>query len=196
MMVRDFQSVIGNEIKAEFIHKQKHLPQALVACVGGGSNAAGTFYPFEDNIQVNLFGVEAAGRGIKTGMHAASLGAGEEGIFHGMLTYVLQDPKGQIMNTHSISAGLDYPGVGPEHSFLKVSKRAKYVSATDDEAVQAFRMLSLEEGIIPALESSHAISYAIKLAAQMKKTEAVVITLSGRGDKDVETVADYMGVKI
>jgi tryptophan synthase beta chain len=196
MMVRDFQSVIGNELKAEFLQKEKQLPDALVACVGGGSNAAGTFYPFEDDPNVELYGVEAAGKGIETGKHAASLGAGAEGVFHGMLTYVLQDSNGQITNTHSVSAGLDYPGVGPEHSFLKVSKRAKYVSATDDEAVNAFLALSREEGIIPALESSHAVAYAMRLAAKMKKTQTIVVTLSGRGDKDVETVAEYMGTKI
>ena len=196
MMVRDFQSVIGTELKAEFLNKEKRLPEALVACVGGGSNAAGTFYPFEDIDEVKLFGVEAAGKGIETGKHSASLGAGSEGVFHGMLTYVLQDSDGQIANTHSVSAGLDYPGVGPEHSFLMVSKRATYVSATDDEAVKAFLALSLEEGIIPALESSHAVAYAMKLAAEMKKTESIVVTLSGRGDKDVETVANYIGAKI
>ena len=195
MMVRDFQSVIGNELKEEFLSKEKCLPDVLVACVGGGSNAAGTFYPFEDNPDVKLFGVEAAGKGIKTGKHAASLGAGSEGVFHGMLTYVLQDNDGQIMNTHSVSAGLDYPGVGPEHSFLKVSKRANYVSATDDEAINAFLILSREEGIIPALESSHALAFAMKLAAEMKKAESIVVTLSGRGDKDVETVADYIRMK-
>ena len=196
MMVRDFQSIIGNELKAEFLKKEKHLPNALVACVGGGSNSAGTFYPFEDDKEVKLYGVEAAGKGIETNKHAASLGAGAEGVFHGMLTYVLQDENGQITNTHSISAGLDYPGVGPEHSFLKVSKRATYVSATDEEAINAFLALSREEGIIPALESSHAVAYAMKLAAKMKKTETIVVTLSGRGDKDVETVADYLGTKI
>jgi len=196
MMVRDFQSVIGTELKTEFLHKEKRLPEALVACVGGGSNAAGTFYPFEDIAEVKLFGVEAAGKGIETGKHSASLGAGAEGVFHGMLTYVLQDSDGQLTNTHSVSAGLDYPGVGPEHSFLMVSKRATYVSATDDEAVNAFLALSREEGIIPALESSHAVAYAMKLAAEMKKTESVVVTLSGRGDKDVETVANYIGAKI
>jgi tryptophan synthase beta chain len=196
MIVRDFQSVIGTELKAEFLHKEKRLPEALVACVGGGSNALGTFYPFEDDADVKLIGVEAAGKGIETGKHAASLGAGAEGVFHGMLTYVLQDSEGQIQNTHSISAGLDYPGVGPEHSFLKALRRAEYVSATDEEAVNAFLALSREEGIIPALESAHAVAFAMKLAKKMKKTEAIVVTLSGRGDKDVETVADYLGVKI
>ncbi len=196
MIVRDFQSVIGTELKSQFISKEKRLPEALVACVGGGSNALGTFYPFEDDTSVKLYGVEAAGEGIETGKHAASLGAGAEGVFHGMLTYVLQDSNGQIENTHSISAGLDYPGVGPEHSFLKALQRAEYVSATDKEAVDAFLALSQGEGIIPALESSHAVAYAMKLAKRMKKNEAIVVTLSGRGDKDVETVADYMGAKI
>jgi tryptophan synthase beta chain len=195
-MVRDFQCVIGNEIKQQFEQKEDRLPDALVACVGGGSNAAGTFYPFEDDISVKLFGVEAAGEGLKSGKHAASLGGGSEGVFHGMRTYVLQDGHGQIQNTHSISAGLDYPGVGPEHSLLMVSKRATYVSATDKEAVDAFLRLSKIEGIIPALESAHAVAYASKLATKMKRNEAIVITLSGRGDKDVETVANYLGVKI
>jgi tryptophan synthase beta chain len=196
MIVRDFQSVIGTELKADFLWKEKRLPEALVACVGGGSNAMGTFYPFEDDAEVKLYGVEAAGEGLETGKHAASLGAGAEGVFHGMLTYVLQDGNGQIENTHSVSAGLDYPGVGPEHSFLKTLRRAEYVSATDKEAVDAFLALSREEGIIPALESAHAVAFAMKLAKKMKKTEAIVVTLSGRGDKDVETVADYLGVKI
>jgi tryptophan synthase beta chain len=156
----------------------------------------GTFYPFEDDKEVALYGVEAAGEGIETGKHAASLGAGAEGVFHGMLTYVLQDSNGQIQNTSSVSAGLDYPGVGPEHSFLKISKRAQYASITDKEAVDAFLELSKEEGILPALESSHAIAYALKIAPKMKKTQSIVITLSGRGDKDVETIADFIGAKI
>jgi tryptophan synthase beta chain len=196
MMVRDFQSVIGNELKKQIMQKEKRLPDALVACVGGGSNAIGTFYPFEDDAEIKLYGVEAAGEGLATGKHAASLGAGAEGVFHGMLTYVLQDSDGQIQNTHSLSAGLDYPGVGPEHSFLKVLQRAKYVSATDKEAADAFLTLSKEEGILPALESAHALAYAMKLAKQMRKDEVIVVTLSGRGDKDVETMADYLGVKI
>lgn len=196
MIVRDFQSVIGKELKEQFHKKEGGLPDALVACVGGGSNAIGTFYPFEDEESVQLIGVEAAGEGLETGKHAASLGAGAEGVFHGMLTYVLQDSNGQIQNTNSISAGLDYPGVGPEHSFLKTLKRAKYVSATDKEAVDAFLTLSKEEGILPALESSHAVAYAMKFASQMKKNQSIVVTLSGRGDKDVETIADYMGAKI
>ncbi len=196
MIVRDFQSIIGTELKVQFKQKENRLPEALVACVGGGSNALGTFYPFEDDKEVKMYGVEAAGKGIETGKHAASLGAGAEGVFHGMLTYVLQNSDGQIENTHSISAGLDYPGVGPEHSFLKSLQRAEYVSATDKEAVDAFLALSQEEGIIPALESSHAVAFAMKLAEWMKKDAAIVVTLSGRGDKDVETVADYLGVKI
>jgi tryptophan synthase beta chain len=196
MIVRDFQSVIGKELKEQFHKKEGKLPDALVACVGGGSNAIGTFYPFEDDESVNLYGVEAAGEGIETGKHAASLGAGSEGVFHGMLTYILQDSNGQIQNTNSVSAGLDYPGVGPEHSLLKTLKRAQYVSATDKEAVDAFLILSTEEGILPALESSHAVAYAMKLAKQMKRTQSIVVTLSGRGDKDVETIADYIGAKI
>ena len=192
MIVRDFQSVIGNELKKQFLLKEKKLPDALVACVGGGSNAIGTFYPFEENLDVKLYGVEAAGKGIKSGKHAASLGAGLEGIFHGMLTYVLQDKDGQIQNTHSVSAGLDYPGVGPEHSFLKTLKRAQYKTATDKEAVNAFRLLSQEEGIIPALESSHALAFAIKLAQKMSPNKTLVVTLSGRGDKDVEIVENFM----
>ena len=196
MIVRDFQSVIGKELKEQFRKKEGRLPDALVACVGGGSNAMGTFYPFEDDDGVDLYGVEAAGEGLETGKHAASLGAGAEGVFHGMLTYVLQDSNGQILNTSSVSAGLDYPCVGPEHSMLKTLKRAKYVSATDKEAVDAFLILCKEEGILPALESSHAVAYAMKLAKQMKKTESIVVTLSGRGDKDVETIANYIGAKI
>jgi tryptophan synthase beta chain len=196
MMVRDFQSVIGKELKQQFTQKEGRLPDALVACVGGGSNAMGTFYPFEDDTEVKLIGVEAAGQGIETGKHAASLSAGSEGVFHGMLTYVLQDSNGQIQNTSSVSAGLDYPGVGPEHSFLKALQRAQYVSVTDQEAVEAFLTLSKEEGILPALESAHAVAYAMKLAPQMSKDKSIVVTLSGRGDKDVETIADYMKVKI
>jgi tryptophan synthase beta chain len=196
MLVRDFQSVIGNELKEQFLQKEKRLPDALVACVGGGSNAIGTFYPFEDCPEVKFFGVEAAGEGIESDKHAASLGAGAEGVFHGMLTYVLQDSEGQIQNTHSISAGLDYPGVGPEHSFLKTLRRAEYGTATDEEAANAFCTLSKEEGIIPALEPAHALAFAMKLARKMKRQETIVVTLSGRGDKDVEVVADFLGLKI
>ncbi len=196
MMVRDFQSVIGREIKTQFKQKTGGLPDALVACVGGGSNAMGTFFPFEDDTSVKLYGVEAAGEGIQTGKHAATLAAGEEGVFHGMFTYILQDKDGQIENTTSISAGLDYPGVGPEHSFLKTIKRAEYAYANDKEAVEAFLTLSKTEGILPALESSHAIAYAMKLAPKMQKDQSIVVTLSGRGDKDVETIAKYIGAQI
>ena len=196
MMVRDFQSVIGRELKEQIMQKEKRFPDALVACVGGGSNAIGTFYPFEDYPEVKMYGVEAAGQGIDSDKHAASLCAGAEGVFHGMLSYVLQDSEGQIKNTHSISAGLDYPGVGPEHSFLKTLRRAQYVAATDEEAVNAFCALSKEEGIIPALEPAHALAFTMKLAREMKREETIVVTLSGRGDKDVEVVADYLGVKI
>jgi tryptophan synthase beta chain len=196
MIVRDFQSVIGKEIKQQFQQKEGRLPDALIACVGGGSNAMGTFYPFEDDLEVKLYGVEAAGRGIETGEHAATLAAGCEGVFHGMYTYILQDNNGQIKNTSSISAGLDYPGVGPEHVFLKTLNRASYVSATDKEVVDAFLMLSKTEGILPALESSHALVHAIKLAPQMSRDQSIVVTLSGRGDKDVETIAEFTGVKI
>jgi len=196
MMVRDFQSVIGKEIKQQFQQKEGRLPDALVACVGGGSNAMGTFYPFEDDKEVKLYGVEAAGEGIETGNHAATLTAGYEGVFHGMHTYILQDDNGQIRNTSSISAGLDYPGVGPEHSFLKTLNRANYVSATDKEVVEAFLILCKTEGILPALGSSHALVHAMKIAPQMSKNQSIVVTLSGRGDKDVETIAEFTGVKI
>jgi tryptophan synthase beta chain len=196
MIVRDFQSVIGHELKEQIMGKEKRFPDALVACVGGGSNAIGTFYPFEDCPEVKLYGVEAAGEGIESDKHAASLGAGAEGVFHGMLSYVLQDSEGQILNTHSISAGLDYPGVGPEHSFLKTLQRAEYVTATDEEAANAFCVLSREEGIIPALEPSHALAFTMKLARKMKRDETIVVTLSGRGDKDAEVVADFLGMKI
>jgi tryptophan synthase beta chain len=196
LIVRDFQSVIGYELKEQMMQKEERLPDALVACVGGGSNAIGTFYPFIDDKTVKMIGVEAAGRGIESGKHAASLCAGSEGILHGMQTYLLQDEHGQIQFTHSISAGLDYPGVGPEHTFLKTIKRAQYAVATDKEAVDSFLKLSKTEGIIPALEPSHALAYTMKLAQAMEKDEIVVVTLSGRGDKDVEVVAEYLGVKI
>lgn len=196
MMVRDFQSVIGKEIKQQFKQKTGGLPDALVACVGGGSNAMGTFYPFEDDPSVKLYGVEAGGEGIESGRHAATLAAGEEGVFHGMFTYILQDHNGQIENTSSVSAGLDYPGVGPEHSFLKSIKRAEYAYADDKEAVDAFLTLCKLEGILPALESSHAVAYAMKLAPQMRPDQSIVVNLSGRGDKDVETIAKYIGAQI
>ncbi len=196
MIVRDFQSVIGREIKEQLMRKEGVLPDALVACVGGGSNAIGTFYPFLDDEHVRMYGVEAAGQGLNSGKHAASLCAGDEGVFHGMLSYVLQDEYGQIQTTHSISAGLDYPGVGPEHSLLKTLERVQYVGATDEEAVEAFLQLSKSEGIIPALEPSHALAYTVKLAQMMRGDERIVVTLSGRGDKDVEVVAKHMGVGI
>jgi tryptophan synthase beta chain len=192
MMVRDFQSVIGREIKQQIWEIEGTMPNAVVACVGGGSNAIGSFYTFLDNKDVVLYGVEAGGKGIKSGKHSASLAAGSEGILHGMFTCILQDECGQVVETHSISAGLDYPGVGPEHAMLKELKRARYAASTDQEAIEGFVALSRFEGIIPALEPSHAISYAMKLAEEMKKDDIIVVTLSGRGDKDVEIVQDYL----
>jgi len=196
MIVRDFQSVIGRELREQILRKEGRLPDILVACVGGGSNAIGTFYPFLDDAHVKLYGVEAAGEGLNLGKHAASIRGGSEGVFHGMLTYLLQDENGQIMTTHSISAGLDYPGVGPEHSFLNSIGKAEYVAVKDEEAVNAFLESSRREGIIPALESSHALAYAMKLAKTLDRDKIIVVTLSGRGDKDVEVVARYLGVKI
>jgi tryptophan synthase beta chain len=192
MMVRDFQSIIGHEIKKQIENIIHDLPNAIVACVGGGSNAIGTFYPFLDHDQVQLFGVEAGGQGINSGKHSATLTAGSQGILHGMLTYLLQDQFGQITETHSISAGLDYPGVGPEHALLKDIKRVRYVECLDNDAVNAFLMLCKLEGIIPALEPAHAVSYAMKLAKKMNRNDAIVVTLSGRGDKDVEIVLNYL----
>jgi tryptophan synthase beta chain len=192
MMVRDFQSVIGREIKQQLREIEATMPNAVVACVGGGSNAIGSFYSFLGNKEVVLYGIEAGGKGIKSGKHSASLAAGSEGILHGMLTCLLQDEYGQVVETHSISAGLDYPGVGPEHAMLKDVRRARYAASTDQEAIEGFLALSRSEGIIPALEPSHAISYAMKLAQQMKKDDIIVVTLSGRGDKDVEIVQDYL----
>jgi tryptophan synthase beta chain len=192
MMVRDFQSIIGHEIKKQIYNISDRLPDAIVACVGGGSNAIGTFSPFLDDNQVQLFGVEAGGQGIDSGKHSATLTAGSQGILHGMLTYLLQDEFGQVTETHSISAGLDYPGVGPEHALLKDIKRVKYVECVDDDVVDAFLKLCKLEGIIPALEPAHAISYAMKLAGKMHTDDAIVVTLSGRGDKDVEIVLDYL----
>lgn len=194
MIVRDFQSVIGREIRRQILEREGGLPDILIACVGGGSNAIGTFHPFLNDSHVEMYGVEAAGEGIETGKHAASLCAGTEGVFHGMLTYVLQDEDGQIKTTHSISAGLDYPAVGPEHSFLKEIKHVKYVAVTDEEAVKAFLELSRTEGIIPALEPSHALAYAMKISPNLSRDTIIVVTLSGRGDKDVEVVAKYLGV--
>ena len=196
MIVRDFQSVIGRELRKQILQKEDRLPDVLVACVGGGSNAIGTFYPFLDDENVKMYGVEAAGEGLNSGKHAASICGGSEGVFHGMLTYILQDGNGQILTTHSISAGLDYPGVGPEHAFLKHFGRARYVAVTDNEAVNAFVELSRKEGIIPALEPSHALAYAMKLAKTLDKDKIIVVTLSGRGDKDVEVVAKYLGAEI
>ena len=196
LIVRDFQSVIGQEIRGQILQKEGRLPDALVACVGGGSNAIGTFYPLLDEKGVKMYGVEAGGRGVHTGEHSAALCAGEEGVFHGMLTYLLQDENGQVRSTYSIAAGLDYPAVGPEHSFLKSVGRVEYHTVTDDEAVEAFLKLSKHEGIIPALESAHAIAFASKLACQMKRDEIIVVTLSGRGDKDVEVVEKYLSDRI
>jgi len=195
MMVRDFQSVIGREIKQQISDAEGTVPDAIVACVGGGSNAIGSFYAFLDDKDVGLYGIEAGGKGINSGKHSASLSAGSEGILHGMFTRLLQDERGQVIETHSISAGLDYPGVGPEHAMLKELKRAKYAASTDQEAIEAFVALSRLEGIIPALEPSHALSYAMRLAKKMKKDDIIVVNLSGRGDKDVEIVQDYLSKK-
>lgn len=189
MMVRDFQAIIGKETKEQIIKLENRLPDYLVACVGGGSNSIGLFYPFFEDKQVKFIGIEAAGRGISTGLHAASLQAGEPGVLHGSLSYILQDKDGQITPTHSISAGLDYPGVGPEHSYYKDTGRAEYIGVTDDEALEAFQLLAQTEGIIPALESAHAIAYVQQLAPKLNKDKIIVINLSGRGDKDVETVS-------
>jgi tryptophan synthase beta chain len=190
VMVRDFQSVIGNEIKSQMKKINKSV-DSVIACVGGGSNAIGTFYPLADS-NAEIIGVEAAGLGLKTDKHSATLSAGSKGVLHGMMTYLLQDKEGQVTETHSISAGLDYPGVGPEHSYYKDTKRVKYHSATDAEVIDAFQILTRTEGIIPALESSHAIAEAIKVAKKSKKSESIVVTLSGRGDKDVEEVQNYL----
>lgn len=187
-MVRDFQSVIGKETKEQFQLRNSSLPDAVVACIGGGSNAMGMFYPFIEDEEVSLYGVEAAGQGVDTEYHAASLTKGKPGVLHGALMYLLQNDDGQIQEAHSISAGLDYPGVGPEHSHLKEVGRAKYFSITDEEALEAFQLLSRLEGIIPALESAHAIAFAVKLASEMKESQNIVVCLSGRGDKDVEAV--------
>jgi tryptophan synthase beta chain len=195
-IVRDFQRVIGLEIKEEFSALTGRLPDVLVACVGGGSNAIGTFHPFLDDKCVDMYGVEAGGEGVETGKHAASLCAGYEGVFHGMLTYVLQDKDGQIKATHSVSAGLDYPGVGPEHSYLKSIGRVNYVTVTDTDALATFLDLSKLEGILPALESAHALAYCKQLSRTLDKDKAVVVTLSGRGDKDVEVVAKHLRRKI
>lgn len=195
-MVRDFQSVIGKEIKAQLIEKEGKLPDAVVACVGGGSNAMGAFYEFIPDRDVRLIGVEAAGLGVDTLQNAATITNGSEGIFHGMKSYFLQTDDGSIAPVYSISAGLDYPGIGPEHAWLHDTKRAEYVAITDEEAVAAFEYLSRMEGIIPAIESSHAVAYAMKLAGKMDKDQILVINLSGRGDKDVAAIARYRGVDL
>lgn len=195
-MVRDFQSVIGKEVKAQMLEKEGRLPDVVMACVGGGSNAMGLFYDFIPDKEVQLIGVEAAGRGVNTAQTAATIARGSLGIFHGMKSYFLQDEYGQIAPVYSISAGLDYPGIGPEHAALYDSGRAQYVSATDDEAVAAFSYLSRTEGIIPAIESAHAIAYAQKLATALPKDKIIVVNVSGRGDKDVAAIARYMGVDL
>lgn len=188
-MVRDFQKVIGTEAKRQIMTKEKKMPDYLVACVGGGSNSIGLFYDFINNKNVKLIGVEAGGHGIKSGKHAARFSGGRVGILHGTKSYVLQDAYGQIAETHSVSAGLDYPSIGPEHSYLRDIKRASYVSITDKQALEAFALLSHTEGIIPALESSHAVAYAIKLAKKLPKNKVIIVNLSGRGDKDLDTVS-------
>ncbi|SMC25070.1 tryptophan synthase beta chain [Clostridium acidisoli DSM 12555] len=196
VMVREFQRVIGDEAKRQIVEKEGRLPDYILACIGGGSNAMGIFYPFVDNKDVKLIGVEAAGRGVDTKDHAATITKGSVGVIHGMMTYVLQDDDGQILPAYSISAGLDYPGVGPEHAYLHDIKRAEYVSIKDDEAVKAFVDISAIEGIIPALESSHALAYAIKLAPTLSKDKLMIVNISGRGDKDINTIANVMGVNL
>jgi tryptophan synthase beta chain len=196
MMVRDFQSVIGEECKRQMPELAGRQPDAVIACVGGGSNAMGIFYPYIAVEGVRLIGVEAAGEGLASGRHAASLCAGKPGVLHGNRTYLLQDANGQIIETHSVSAGLDYPGVGPEHAWLKDSGRAEYVAVTDDEALKAFNDLCRLEGIIPALESAHAVAYAAKIAPSMPKDKLLLVNLSGRGDKDMQTVAQKSGITL
>ena len=196
MMVRDFQAIIGREAKVQMQELIGRQPDALIACVGGGSNAMGLFYPYLEDSAVRLIGVEAAGLGLESGKHAAPLAAGRPGVLHGNRTYLMQDANGQIIETHSISAGLDYPGVGPEHSWLKDCGRAEYVSVTDDEALAAFHTLCRTEGIIPALESSHALAYAAKIAPQMQPDQVLLVNLSGRGDKDLATVSRHYGIMV
>lgn len=195
-MVRDFQAIIGRESREQIQQHEGKLPDALIACVGGGSNAIGLFYPFIDDQKVKIIGVEAAGHGLESGSHAAPLCAGRPGVLHGNRTYLMEDEDGQIIHTHSISAGLDYPGVGPEHAWLKDSGRAEYVAIDDNEALQAFHDLTRIEGIIPALESSHALAYATKLAPTMTHDQIIIINLSGRGDKDIHTVATHEGITL
>jgi len=196
MLVRDFQSVIGEETKEQIIDAEGRLPDSLVACIGGGSNALGLFYPFLDDESVNLYGVEAAGKGLNTDMHAASLTLGSPGVLHGNRTYLLHDDDGQIIEAHSISAGLDYPGVGPEHSYLKDVNRVNYVAIKDKEALDAFQFCAKYEGILPALEPSHALGHVIKMAPKLNKNHIIIMNLCGRGDKDVFTVAEALGVKL
>jgi tryptophan synthase beta chain len=195
-MVRDFQCVIGEETKKQIMEKEGRLPDVLVACVGGGSNSMGLFYPFRNDADVEMIGVEAAGKGIKTGMHAASISAGSIGVLHGNKTYILQDEGGQVKDAFSIAAGLDYPGVGPEHSYFHETGRAGYVAINDDEAVDAFNFLTKCEGIIPAVESAHAIAYTMKLAPTLAKDKIIVVNLSGRGDKDTGIISEKMGVSL
>ena len=196
MLVRDFQSVIGEEGRQQMLDATGSLPDAAVACIGGGSNAMGLFYPFLEDHEVRLIGVEAAGLGVETGRHAASIGAGRVGVLHGNKTFLLQDKQGQIEHAHSVSAGLDYPGVGPEHAYLHEIKRAEYVSITDQEALNAFHLLTKLEGIMPALESAHAIAQVLKLAPQMRPDQSILVCLSGRGDKDIHTVAEATGMEL
>lgn len=196
VMVRDFQCVIGREARQQIQEQAGRLPDALVACVGGGSNAIGLFHPFLADQSVEIYGVEAAGKGLQTGQHAAPLCMGQPGVLHGNRTYLMDDDDGQIIETHSVSAGLDYPGVGPEHSWLKDIGRANYVAVTDDEAMDAFHALTRIEGIIPALESSHALAYGMKLAAKMSPDQQIIVNLSGRGDKDINTVAALEGIEL
>jgi tryptophan synthase beta chain len=195
-MVRDFQSVIGRETRAQMLEAEGRIPDSLVACVGGGSNAMGLFYEFLDEPGVTMHAVEAAGHGVDTGQHAAALTGGTQGILHGMRSYFLQNADGQIQEAHSISAGLDYPGVGPEHAWLKDSNRVNYVSATDEEAIEAFQLCSKLEGIIPALEPSHALAHVMKIAPKLPKDHLLVMNMCGRGDKDIFTVANRLGVKL
>jgi len=195
-LVRDFQAVIGRETKQQSMAQIGRLPDAVVACVGGGSNAIGMFYPFMDDLETRMIGVEAGGYGIETGKHAAPLSAGRPGVLHGMRTYLMEDDAGQILGTHSVSAGLDYPGVGPEHSYLKDIGRAEYVAATDEEAMDGFRKLTQIEGIMPALETAHAVAHAMKMAKEMSPDQVIVVNLSGRGDKDIHTVAQIDGIEM
>jgi tryptophan synthase beta chain len=192
MMVRDFQKVIGDEARKQILSKEDRLADSIIACVGGGSNAMGIFYPFLEDTQVQLIGVEAGGKGLETNQHAAALTKGTPGVFQGSMSYILQDSFGQVQLAHSISAGLDYPGVGPEHAYLKDIGRVEYLAITDDEAMEALCLLSRIEGIIPALESSHAIAQAVKLAPTLPKDHIMIVNVSGRGDKDMETIMSYL----